>query len=257
MSPHPPSPVADPHPDPPPFWGGSNLQIEPSLVLVRPISGPRFTAVLRSAMNGTWYLFSFEGRIPRARWWAALSIILGWLLFLGGITILADLIVPGGPSAKFNISIGYLTGHIKFDAADPSAKINISVHELFALIDRAARNSLSRSDVIALPANLLGMATGMWMFLATSIKRLHDRSRSGWWIVPFFVLPSLFDDLADWLPTQYLPDWLAIPIVVALNVLLIWGVVESGFLRGTRGPNRFGQTRSLSQPPSVRCMVED
>ena len=29
--------------------------------------------------------------------------------------------------------------------------------------------------------------------LATSIKRLHDRDKSAWWMVPFFVLPGLYN----------------------------------------------------------------
>ena len=29
-----------------------------------------------------------------------------------------------------------------------------------------------------------GMVLFLWIFLATSIKRLHDRDRSAWWMVP-------------------------------------------------------------------------
>lgn len=52
----------------------------------------------------------------------------------------------------------------------------------------------------------------LWSGLAVSIKRCHDRDRSGW-----FILISL------------------IPIIGG-----IWLLVELGFLRGTEGPNRFG-----------------
>ncbi len=48
--------------------------------------------------------------------------------------------------------------------------------------------------------------------LAASAKRLHDRGRSGWFL--FIVL---------------------IPIIG-----FIWYLIEVGFLRGTRGPNRYG-----------------
>jgi hypothetical protein len=27
---------------------------------------------------------------------------------------------------------------------------------------------------------------GVWLFAATSIKRLHDRGKTGWWLAPFF-----------------------------------------------------------------------
>jgi uncharacterized membrane protein YhaH (DUF805 family) len=52
----------------------------------------------------------------------------------------------------------------------------------------------------------------VWPAVAVSVKRWHDRNKSGWW-----VLINL------------------IPIVGAL-----WTLVENGFLRGTPGPNRFG-----------------
>jgi uncharacterized membrane protein YhaH (DUF805 family) len=53
----------------------------------------------------------------------------------------------------------------------------------------------------------------LWPALAVSVKRWHDRDKSGWW-----VLINL------------------IPIVGSL-----WALVENGFLRGTEGPNRFGE----------------
>jgi uncharacterized membrane protein YhaH (DUF805 family) len=51
-----------------------------------------------------------------------------------------------------------------------------------------------------------------WISLAVTIKRWHDRDKSGFWI--FIGL---------------------IPIVGP-----IWAFVETGCLRGTMGPNRFG-----------------
>jgi uncharacterized membrane protein YhaH (DUF805 family) len=52
----------------------------------------------------------------------------------------------------------------------------------------------------------------LWPSLAVSVKRWHDRDRSGWW-----VLVGL------------------IPIVGPL-----WILVVNGLLRGTPGPNRYG-----------------
>jgi uncharacterized membrane protein YhaH (DUF805 family) len=48
--------------------------------------------------------------------------------------------------------------------------------------------------------------------LMVSIKRCHDRDRSGWFILISFI-----------------------PLIGPL-----WLLIELGFLRGTRGPNRFG-----------------
>lgn len=51
----------------------------------------------------------------------------------------------------------------------------------------------------------------IWPNLAVSIKRCHDRGRSGWFI-----------------------------LVGLIPILNIWVLVELGFLRGTTGANRFG-----------------
>lgn len=51
-----------------------------------------------------------------------------------------------------------------------------------------------------------------WISLAVTVKRCHDRDRSGWFI--FIAL---------------------IPFIG-----VIWLLIELGFLRGTTGPNRFG-----------------
>ena len=52
----------------------------------------------------------------------------------------------------------------------------------------------------------------LWPLLAITIKRWHDRDKSGWWILIGLI-----------------------PIIGS-----IWALVENGFLRGTEGANRFG-----------------
>ena len=71
---------------------------------------------------------------------------------------------------------------------------------------------------------------------SVSVKRLHDRNRSGWWILPFFVLPSLNGRLPDWLSDSIFMA----PTDLAFLILGIWGFVELGFLRGDRSSDRFG-----------------
>jgi uncharacterized membrane protein YhaH (DUF805 family) len=75
-----------------------------------------------------------------------------------------------------------------------------------------------------------------WCFAAISIKRLHDRNKSGWWMAMFFIAPSLLGKLSDRLgaPT-------AVFVISAIGLgLSVWCFVEIFCLRGTRGPNRFG-----------------
>lgn len=52
----------------------------------------------------------------------------------------------------------------------------------------------------------------LWVGLTISIKRWHDRDKSGWWVLVGFV-----------------------PIIGGL-----WALIETGFLEGTKGDNRYG-----------------
>jgi uncharacterized membrane protein YhaH (DUF805 family) len=52
----------------------------------------------------------------------------------------------------------------------------------------------------------------LWPALAVSVKRWHDRGKSGWWVLVALI------PLVGWL----------------------WLLVENGLLRGDAGPNRFG-----------------
>jgi uncharacterized membrane protein YhaH (DUF805 family) len=52
----------------------------------------------------------------------------------------------------------------------------------------------------------------IWPGLAISVKRWHDRDKSGWWILIGFV-----------------------PLIGGL-----WALIETGFLEGTKGDNQYG-----------------
>ncbi len=61
--------------------------------------------------------------------------------------------------------------------------------------------------------HLLGLLVlGTWINLAVSVQRLHDRDKSGFWLIPMLLVPGGF----------------------------IWMIIELGLLPGTPGPNRFG-----------------
>ncbi len=65
-----------------------------------------------------------------------------------------------------------------------------------------------RSKTLELAINL----ALLWPGIAVSVKRWHDRDKSGWWVL-IGLIPVV--------------GW-------------IWSLVENGFLRGTAGDNRFG-----------------
>jgi uncharacterized membrane protein YhaH (DUF805 family) len=105
---------------------------------------------------------------------------------------------------------------------------------------------LSSADLVPLFVKTIAMPLFVWVGLATSIKRLHDRNKSGWWMVPFFVVPGLHDQFADRLGNSYAADLFGI----VAGVLALWGSVEMLFPKGTRGPNRFGPDPLAPVSPS-------
>jgi uncharacterized membrane protein YhaH (DUF805 family) len=86
----------------------------------------------------------------------------------------------------------------------------------------------------------------LWPALAVSEKRLHDRGKSGWWLLLFFFAPIVL----SWLKLRLTihlglagyadPPPEAIAISFATLAILIWGLIELGVLRGTRGENKYG-----------------
>ena len=135
-------------------------------------------------MNFFALLFSFRGRINRAKYWLAVLI---YVIYLG---ILA--------------SIAYW-------------------HEL----EGGAFVALA---FLGLPVWVSGFAVG--------IKRLHDRDKSGWWILLFYFGPQVLNGLAS--AASGNEEILSLLLSTAGFALTIWAFVELGFLRGTPGPNRFG-----------------
>jgi uncharacterized membrane protein YhaH (DUF805 family) len=108
-------------------------------------------------IDWAWLLFSFEGRINRAKLWLGVGAmwVFAWILTL--------------------IAIAVDSGFMWF-----------VVWVFYLLI--------------------------IWPSLAVSIKRWHDRNKSGWWVLIGLV-----------------------PIIGGL-----WALIETGFLPGTIGPNEYG-----------------
>ena len=148
-------------------------------------------------------LFGFRGRINRARYWLALTILCG---------------------AAMVVSLfGYAAGE-------------------------------------TLAFRVFSHAFNLAVFLATiavGIKRLHDRDRSGWWLAVFYIGPLLVaaaGGLLLWTAAGSLSDgrYVALFLLrlcfVGAFALALWGVVETGFLRGTTGYNRFGADPLAGRP---------
>jgi uncharacterized membrane protein YhaH (DUF805 family) len=74
-----------------------------------------------------------------------------------------------------------------------------------------------------------------WSGLAVGVKRLHDRDKSGWWILLFWLGPGV---LGGWHTAPGMGG--SFVLSLAAGGIAIWGLVELGCLPGTPGPNRYG-----------------
>jgi len=74
----------------------------------------------------------------------------------------------------------------------------------------------------------------LWIGLALGAKRLHDRNKSAWWLLVFYLLPGILQGLGE------RAGDLGIVLTIAGFAISIWALVELGFLRGTVGPNQYG-----------------
>jgi uncharacterized membrane protein YhaH (DUF805 family) len=174
-------------------------------------------------MDWVWFLFEFDGRINRARVWLALLVILCWMVLLAFLMLLID--------RAFG---------------SPVKSIHFNVNDIFAFVDPAvlrAAIARVRDGKEASPAHLVlaffhavGTLIFAWVYLATSVKRLHDRDKSGWWTLPYLAFPGLFGQFSDRLPDSYV----MITIAWAAVLLVIAGFIDIYCLKGTRWTNRFG-----------------
>jgi uncharacterized membrane protein YhaH (DUF805 family) len=119
-------------------------------------------------------LFGFSGRIGRLQWWLAQLAIL--VILVVSVGIIAAFAQPGtsDTSEKWAAIANAGTGVVLFVAA------------AFALM--------------------------LWINIASTVKRFHDRDKSAYWFL----------------------------IVLVPNIGAIWQLVECGFLAGSSGTNSYG-----------------
>jgi uncharacterized membrane protein YhaH (DUF805 family) len=174
-------------------------------------------------MHYAWFPFSFKGRISRGRYWLAGLIIVCWMVLLAALALGFARFLGSAAPASFGFSVGDIFGLL-----DPAT--------LHSLIDGFGRGDLTAAALVSKLFYVIGTLLFLWVYAAASVKRLHDRNKSGWWMIAFFVIPGLYDRFGDRLAESYPADLLSL----AVAVLMLWGFVEMLCLNGTGGPNRFG-----------------
>ena len=174
-------------------------------------------------MDWVWFLVGFDGRINRAKMWLSLLIILCWMIFVAMLLFGVDRLFGFAvESVRFNVDA-------IFGIVDPAV-----LRALFARLRDGHQTSPAHLVIMFLKG--VGTLVFVWVYVATSVKRLHDRDKSGWWMLLFFVLPGLYGQFVDRFPHSYF----MFPLASAAFILAIWGFVELFCLSGTRWTNRFG-----------------
>jgi uncharacterized membrane protein YhaH (DUF805 family) len=174
------------------------------------------------------FLFGFEGRINRAKYWYALFASMCFCLVFMGVAAFAISLIFGASVKSVHVQLVEVFGIPKslpfsatFSGADPETSALVTL--LF--------------NIAATPIFVIGI----WFVTATTIKRLHDRDKSGWWIIVFFAVPALLGRLVDRIDSEsFVATGFAISFAAAAVSLHAWGFVELLFLKGAREPNRFG-----------------
>jgi uncharacterized membrane protein YhaH (DUF805 family) len=171
-------------------------------------------------MKWTELLFSFKGRIQRLYFWIT-SLVVG-------------------------VVAGMLNGTLEFAAQSTGN----------GAIDPDT-NAFAPTGPYAVALVVVALVN-MWISFALCVKRLHDRDRTGWWlvvqavailvaIIPLVVALTLQEE-------QRQPWYIASAVVgAAVFVFTLWLFVEIGILRGTKGPNGYGPDPlgdASSQTPS-------
>jgi uncharacterized membrane protein YhaH (DUF805 family) len=170
------------------------------------------------------FLFGFEGRINRAKYWYALFASMTFCLVFMAAAASAIGVIFGAAVKSVHVHIFDVFGNppsfpfvASFGNADPETSA------LIALIFHVAGAPI--------------FVIGVWFLAATTIKRLHDRNKSGWWIVAFLIAPVLLGSIVERLEDE---SYAATALALATFGLNAWAFIEFLFFKGTSGPNRFG-----------------
>ncbi len=175
-------------------------------------------------MGALQYLFGFNGRINRAKVWI-------FLLIAIGAEIVSTLIAIFG-----------------FDWTEFLRSIQAQVHtgshphELDGCaLSWPKANTMS--SMVALGAVVAIVLLYIWSWLAVYVKRLHDRNKSAWWLLLYALLPGAMQIYAYSTTHGMLVTDMTIigKVTYGVAVLIgLWVFIELWCLRGTKGPNRFG-----------------
>jgi uncharacterized membrane protein YhaH (DUF805 family) len=171
------------------------------------------------------FLFSFSGRINRAKIW----------LFL-----LARIVYNIVAFSIFLSVIGFGTIMAVAEKTAPPETLTRAIAASMAMISLFS----------------LGWLVIYFCTLAVGAKRLHDRNRSAWWLVVFYVLPVVLNLVRFFLVLGAMHRGATAQMDPAGTLLggtaliiMLWGFIELYCLGGTAGDNRYGPDPLAGKAP--------
>jgi uncharacterized membrane protein YhaH (DUF805 family) len=174
------------------------------------------------------FLFGFDGRVARGRFW-----LFGLTLYTAATLALAFdpalhatlKLLLWAPTSIVLVSYIF-AGMLGFSVAVLSLAADLAIIRGYA-----GYSAVTPIAVAVVLCFVLG-----WMVVAVGAKRLHDRGKSGWWLVVFVIAPLVFIELA----ATRTGETLGALFAAAALALHVWSFYELGCRRGERGGNRYG-----------------
>jgi uncharacterized membrane protein YhaH (DUF805 family) len=189
------------------------------------------------------YLFSFEGRISRTKWWLGqlvfVALVLGWLIISVGPSefspmVFGGVIIENAPHDNTPYELRPSIGFEKIQAPAESADTGAEPQNRFWL----------GFLILAWPY--------CWIWMAVTAKRLHDLGMSGWWGVPGFA-PTMFYGLVFVLSNGFtdweMLLWLGPLVFISTWVQRIagaWLFSQCGMRKGSPETNQYGPPDSAA-----------
>lgn len=179
-------------------------------------------------MSARQYLFGFSGRINRAKIWL-------WVLIVIATFIVAAAIAYFG--FDWTATRAALHAHVANTPVDWST-----------IPKPGCKGWVS---IVAMVVLALIVVAYAWAKLAVYAKRLHDRARSGWWLLLYLGAPAILHGYAchtmgvgchggklpQMLHAMTLPGKIAWAVAVLIS---LWVFIDLYCLKGTKGANKYG-----------------
>jgi uncharacterized membrane protein YhaH (DUF805 family) len=130
------------------------------------------------------------------------------------------------------------------------------IYFIVGLVLMLAGLALGKSTTFRVICDLVNLAIFV-SSLAVTVKRLHDRDRSAWWLLLFYTgvaLAIVAGGALMWAGMGAFGDARVVSLFLVRLCLLggialgVWSLVEIGFRRGTTGYNRFGPDPLAKRP---------